>query len=254
MQEIVDGVMRGDAQSMEDLFTRNRGLLYRLSQRYKTACDRDRAVSEEDLIQAGYLGLVEAAHAWEPERGAWVSLASLYVRKHMCKALGLRGKRIRAEHGAMSLDEPIPGGDDAETTRMDLLEDTTAQPVDEDLLLHDLQRQVREAVQALDDPRMRYVVERHDFEGQTYRAISSDMGFSHQYIKQLGDKARRLLKKDQRIRELATAYALDQDTRFHAHKGVSGFNSSWSSVVEDAALWRIERRKQIDEMRERYQA
>lgn len=236
MQEVVDGVRRGDAQAMEDLFTRNRGLLYKLSQRYRTACQRDRATSEEDLIQAGYLGLVEAARAWDSERGAWSTAAVMYVKKNMREAVGLHSKRIRAEHDAVSLEEPVSGGDD--TARVDLLEDSTAQPVEESVILQDLQHRVREAVQALDDPQMRYVVEKHDLEGLSYLSIGSDMGFTHNQVRQLGDKAWRRLKSDRRMRALALAYSLDQDTRFHAHKGLRAFNSTWSSVVEDAVLWR----------------
>lgn len=44
------------------------------------------------------------------------------------------------------------------------------------------------------------------------------------------------LRKDKRIRLLA----LDQETRFHAHKGVQAFYTTGSSVVEDAVIWRDE--------------
>ena len=47
----------------EALYEQNKGLLHTMAQRYAEACERDRAVSVEDLMQAGFLGLVEAARS-----------------------------------------------------------------------------------------------------------------------------------------------------------------------------------------------
>jgi hypothetical protein len=47
--------------------------------------------------------------------------------------------------------------------------------------------------------------------------------------------ALRDLARDWRLKK-----ALDEETRFHAHKGVTAFLSDWTSSVEEAAMWRIE--------------
>ena len=53
---------------------------------------------------------------------------------------------------------------------------------------------------------------------------------------------RKSLGQLRRNRDLQELAELDGLTRFHAHKGVSSFRRDWSSVVEDAVIWRDEQR------------
>ena len=53
--------------------------------------------------------------------------------------------------------------------------------------------------------------------------------------------------RDQRRKDLAADFTLDELTRFHSHKGFTAFNRDWTSVTEDAALWRIEQCKSTSE-------
>ena len=53
----------------EALYAQNKGLLIGLARRYAGACALDRAVSVEDLVQSGFLGLVRAAQTYDGSRG-----------------------------------------------------------------------------------------------------------------------------------------------------------------------------------------
>ena len=235
MQDIVNGVRRGDPQAMDELYTENKGLLYRLSRRYTRACERDRAVDEEDLIQAGYIGLLAAARAWEPDRGGWPTIAVLYVKNAMRGALGIHDKRDRAEHGALSLDKPL--ADDEDSSLLNTLKDNSLPDTGEAVALDDLRRKVRAEVRNLNSRHAAGVIYAHDIDGRSYRKISEETGITKNEIRQIRNKGFDELRKSPTI---LTLINLEDRTRYYAHKGYRAFSSSWSSVVEDAVIWRLE--------------
>lgn len=105
----------------DELYAGNRGLLHTVARRYAAACQHDRAVSVEDLEQAGFFGLVKASQTFDTEGGgSWPTWAARYIHREMLKALGYRwrpstgddadGYRYRptrAHTGAYSLDAPL---------------------------------------------------------------------------------------------------------------------------------------------------
>lgn len=129
MREIVEAIKSGDRSRLADLYEQNTGLLFTLARRYR---GRDPMVDTDDLMHAGFLGLVEAVSAWDPERGAWSSVAIWYAKKAMREALGIRSTRQRAHLGAVSLDEPI--GEEGDATRADMLPDESLPDADEQVL------------------------------------------------------------------------------------------------------------------------
>ncbi len=74
-------------QSAHDLVLANRGLVYtvvrRLCERFGTPARRH----EEDLVQAGFVGLVRAARRYRPERGAFTSYATVAIRRRVADEL-----------------------------------------------------------------------------------------------------------------------------------------------------------------------
>lgn len=216
------------------LYEENKGLLYHVAKRYRWACERDPAIDMDDLIQAGYMGLVAAQEAWEPSRGSWSNVAIMYVKNAMRAALGIHGSRQRAEHGALSLDRPIT--EDGDSTLMDTLEDTALPEIDAMLIQNDLQCRVRRAVE--DHP----IVKLHDLEGQPIKAISASTGLPADKVVRERRKSFSALRRNMDLRRL-----IDIDTRYYAHKGIRAFNIDWMSTTEAAAFWRIEARAKHEE-------
>lgn len=239
MQEIVEAITSGDRSRLADLYKQNTGLLFTLAKSYR---GRDPMVDDEDLMQAGFLGLVEAVSAWDPERGAWSSVAIWYAKKAMREALGIRSTRKRAHLGAVSLDAPI--SEDGDATRADLLPDESLPDSNERILMDERRAAVRAAVGRLRG-RKRDVVEWHDLEGQTLSLIGEGMGLSLQRVNQLRKKALNDLYRDRKLRR-----ALDDETLYYQHLGVNGFNTSWTSITEKVAMWRIEMRERYGRARE----
>ena len=229
----------------EDLYLQNEDLLKRLARRWAPRCDHDRAVSVEDLTQAGFFGLVKAAETFDENAGrSWAGWAGWFIRKEFERALCLReGKATRAHTGALALDAPVKEDSEDGATFSDLLPDESLPEIDADLLTDDLKSSVQKALEQLEDQRGRQIVQGCDLDGKPFRVIAAELGVSAERVRQLRNRAHSALKSDKRLRAYAERLTLDDLTRFYAHKGVAAFHRDNTSVTEAAALWRIEHQK-----------
>lgn len=197
MLEFVTAIRNGDRSKLLELYTQNRGLLVQLARRYVRidpgGCDLD------DLIQAGFLGLVEAADRWEPARGAWSNIATLCIQKHMRAAVGLGSTRKRAHLGAVSLDKPISVGDEGEGgTLADLLADESLPQSDAALLDQERRAALLRAVGWLKWWE-RLVMEAF-LQGLTVEQTAAALGLTVRRAEQLRASARRRLERDPALR------------------------------------------------------
>ena len=201
----------------EELYRGNVKLLRYLAGRYAT-----RPADVEDLMQEGFLGLVRAQETFDPSRGkTWASWAAWHIISEFRKS---------RTPPALSLDAPV--GEDV--TLGDLLPDD-GPPPDERLLRDEIVRTVRESVDALKEGRE--IVQRTRLGGETLGQTAHDMGLAYRQAAALRRRAEKALRRDRRLRAL-----VDEQTRFHAHKGVKAFLSDHTSVVEAAVIWREDHR------------
>lgn len=229
----------------EELYAQNRGLLWKLASRWREACERDRAVSVEDLAQAGLFGLVKAAETFDPAAGkSWASWAAWYIIREFENALCLRdGQATRPHTSAVALDAPLSEDGTEGVTLGDLLADETLPEIDAGALLDELRQTVRGAVEGLSDGEQRRAVQLYDLEGRSSRETAEALGVPVPRALALRQKAHNTLRRDKRLQDLASDFILDELTRFYAHKGLTAFERDWTSVTEGAALWRVEQRE-----------
>lgn len=213
-----------------ELLKDNRGLVYRFAQRYMNI---DTVVDLDDLMQAGYMGLIEAERTYDESKGKWSTWAAYYIRKAMREAVGINTTRVRAHNHTISLDVPLDAGE-GDITLMDILEDESIPEASSGLIEAERAVAVREAVHRLEE-RKREVVEKHDLEGQSFAEIGRSWGLTRERVRQLRDKALRDLRRDWKLRR-----ELDEETPFYRHVGLNRFNTTWTSATEAAAMWRIE--------------
>ncbi len=229
----------------EELYRDNVRLLQHLAGRYAPACALNRAVDVDDLVQAGFFGLIRAQETFDESRGkTWAGWAAWHVKREFEKALGMReGRFASADAGAVSLDQPLFNkGEEQETTRGELLEDESLPDADEGLLRDEIVRTVRARVDALEDERGREIVRRSRLGGETLGQVAQDMGVTFQRAAQIRGKAEKALRRDKYLRALTD---IDERTRYYAHKGVRAFQSDHTSVVEAAVIWREEQRERL---------
>ena len=215
-----------------ELFRANRGLLHKFARRYSGI---DTAVDTDDLVQAGYMGLVEAERTYDASRGkGWVSWAAWYVKNAMAAAVGIRGAKERPHLHAVSLDAPL-GDDEGAGSLLDMLEDESIPDASSGLVEADRAVTVRAAVERLEADR-REVIRRRDLQGMSYAVVGEGMGLSVGEVKNLRVRALNDLRNDKAIRLMR----LEDATPYYRRVGVSTFNTTWTSATEAAALWRIE--------------
>lgn len=188
----------------EELYEKNQGLLRMMTRRYASLCALDRAVSEEDLMQAGFVALMKAAKSYDAKAGkTWVGWARWHIRMEFERTLGLRhGQFTRAHSGAVALDRPL-SGDMEGMTMGELLPDVSVPAADEALLREELRNDVRAAVRRLHSYKQRTVVELCKLEGQSYRQAAARLGVSVDQAYQLFFRASANLSRDPRLRAAA---------------------------------------------------
>lgn len=214
-----------------ELFRANKGLLHKFARRYSRI---DTAVDSDDLIQAGYMGLVEAERTFEASRGkSWAGWAAYYIRRAMREAVGINTTRERAHLHTVSLDEPL-GDDEGAASLLDTLEDESIPDASTGLVEAQRTSAVHEAVDRLAGDR-REVIQRHDLQGVSLAKTGEGMGISAEAVRCIRGKALRDLRRDWKLRR-----QLDEETPYYRRVGLSAFNTTWTSATEAAALWRIE--------------
>ena len=106
----------GDRDAQLKLWNNMRGLAKR------------KARGNEDLLQSGFLALVDALERFSPERGSFLACYKFALKNAFTVArYGGRGDRFRNDplHSYVSLDVPIGDGED-DSALADFLEDKTA--------------------------------------------------------------------------------------------------------------------------------
>lgn len=237
----------------EELYAENRGLLYTVAQRYAAACKSDRAVSVEDLAQAGFFGLVKASQTYDPARGSWPNYAGWFIAREIHNALNLRdGKPTKAHTGALSLDAPLNPDDPESLTGADVLEDTSLPETDEALNLENMRQYVRRAVERLQREQWRLVMRLCGLEGKSYREAAQIMGLSYERIRQIREKALESLRKDKALIEDARADIADIEARtpYYARVTVAAFQATNTSATEKAVLWRMNQGARLQRRRD----
>ena len=228
----------------EELYQENKGLLQHVARKYAGACQYDRAVTVEDLIQAGFLGLVRAAETFKQAEGkSWASWAAWAITSEIHRALGLKdGKPTKAHTGAQSLDAPLSSDDPDGATGLDMLEDGSLPDPVEELSRENMQHYVRRAIERLQDDQQRAVIQICAIEQQPYEAAAKTLCVSVECVRKIRNRALGRLRSDRKLRSDARAFLeeLELQTPYYHHVGVESFASTNISATERAAFYQFD--------------
>ena len=229
----------------EELYEENKETLHAIAWHFRGLCDKDHAVSVEDLAQAAFIGLVRAKQAYKEDPGkSWAICKKQYITLEIYSALGLRNGKLKSNHPtSVSLDAPLLNDTEDETTLGDILPDDSLPDIDDSLLHEEIQRNVRESINRLPDPRQRQVLMLHGIEGRDISEVASILGVDVHHAVYIYNRAMSNLTRDNKVLALAD---LDDQTRYYSHKGVRAGLRDRTSVTEEAALWRIEQKEKIN--------
>ena len=198
--------------------------------RYSWAIEKRNDIDRDDLQQAALLGILEARKAYKEERGGEVTLAGFYARKEIRALLGIRNGKLPPI--LESLDEPL--NDETDDTRLDLLADETLPEADAALLEEEKRQTVRDAVDRL-KPDQKAVVTLRFFQGMTYKQAAAEMDVTPERAASIWDNARLRLSRDRYLKAVAE---VNRSTPYLMGVGVTRFNSTFTSAVEELVLMR----------------
>lgn len=108
-EELVQAYQNGDKNALDQLLENNKGIVYSVARSYKGYCIA--TLDIEDLIQEGYLGLMEAAERYDfnnSRKALFMTYALYWVRQRISRY----GKYRSRKREDVSIHTPI--GDDLE--------------------------------------------------------------------------------------------------------------------------------------------
>lgn len=198
--ELARRIREGDQQALDELVTRNLRFVVAVARRY-----RGGRLGLPDLVNAGNLGLIEAARRFDGDRGVrFVTYASWWIRQAILRALDAEARGRPPDSGsgaggrpgeAVSLDAPGPSGTGSLLER---LADSAVEPPDQRVLRGALRDAVRRSLAGLpareaDALRMCFGL---DGRGRRSLAeVAEGLGVSRSRVRQLRDRGLERLRR-----------------------------------------------------------
>ena len=196
--------------------------------RYSWAAQIRNDIDLEDLQQAALLGIIQARNAYQDEKGGFVTLAGYYARNEIRDLLGIRNGKLPPV--LESLDEPL--NDETEDTRLDLIADDSIPDADAGLLEAERRQAVRDAVCRLKEDQQA-VIDCRFFQGMTHKQTAEAANIPPSRLGSVLHSAQLNLRRDRRLRAL-----IDDSTHFMLHVGLTRFNTTMTSAVEELVITR----------------
>lgn len=231
----------GDRQAIAQLWEQTKALIcswcYHYYERGRDCCAAC-GVELADLQQEGFLALLDAVQAFEPEREYKFITWLKFPLKNRCNALlGKRGApRLLNECG--SLDEAT--GEDEDTSRLDMIADPNAGEEFESVEEREYNRQLHEALQEAMDTlqeQHRNILQWRYYDGLTLQQCGERMQCSPEYTRQLSKQAIYRMRKGQAMKILNRF--LDESSRAYTGTGFQAWKNGGS--VQERIAERVER-------------
>lgn len=221
----------GDGSALAELIEQNSGIICRIARYYMPAAVRNRGADMDDLTQAAALGMIEAVNAWDAARGAFMTIAVLYMRREVRALLGLHSQKKHIENAESIVLLSSPSVCDEEIPLIDTIEDFNATDPQDAACTADMQAIVREAVQALPQEQ-REAVTAFYLQGKPADSI---------------DKKQRRKGLD-RLSRTSRICALIAEYHAHAERssGLYSFRHTHTSAVERAVIERERIREELN--------
>lgn len=140
--------------------------------------------AKDDLMQAGFLGLWEAANGYEPRGNKFISYAFWRVRGAIIdemRKLSCFSRAYRKRPTMISLDQPLSSGDS--TPLLDSIPDDNQPNIDDSIL----QREVLEKALKILFGKRRQIFELYYLEGLSYPEIGKQINLSKSRISRIMD-------------------------------------------------------------------
>lgn len=225
-EELALSVQKGDSEALSRLWEQVKDYAYTVVMRY-----RQKPYAEtEDYMQTAFLGVRDAALAFDPLRGGgFLTVADWYIRRACARFYGWR----RGEVETISYDVPMNEDDPDGGSYRDSFPDDTLPDPWEGMERGDIVRDVRAAVDEL-TPRQQEIIDGRYYRGNSLEAISKYQGVSKVRIRQIEREALKRMQNSKHLAAYCREYAPVKGV------GVRAFEIYGGSIVEHVAIKNIE--------------
>lgn len=230
-EEICIRIQKGERELIPLLWESVSAWIALRAKRFYYTCGDLRRVEEADLIQQGFLALMDAVEVYDAEKGSFITIFTYHLNRRFYEAAGLRTRRQIEEPGvtAVSLNTPLNDEDGGELMDLQAGELDTEQEALDSVWNETLKRAADRALHRL-DPEEEKTIRALIYDSLTVNEAAELLGQSRSAIRRMRERGIRKLRRD---REL-TRY-LDEITPYYRR---TNFNATGKSPVEAIAEFR----------------
>ena len=235
-EELATAVAQGQTGLQVQLWEQVRGFVRLTAYRALVISGGRGGVTIEDLLQQGYIAMMQAVGTYDPERGPFLYHLSFALRRAFAEAGGYRSTKRDPLNDCSSLDAPIIGGEDSEDTYLNTVVDPCDQYDEADRRIYT--EQLHGALDAALDslsPKRAAVLRAMYWQEKANTEIAAESGVS---VQNVGAAVRRGIDDIRRSKSIrALSQFLDERTSFYSGTGYRAFEAS-GSAVERAVIYR----------------
>ena len=242
-EELAVEIQAGAIERMGELWEQVRRFVAMKARHVMTALEGRADVELDDLIQSGYLALVEAVADYKPEQGAFLTVLGYHLKSAFAEATHFRTLRQQRETLArpISLDSPV--GDDTDACPLgDLIADPTGtarlEDAEERIYQEQLQKTVAAVLADLTEEH-RELLRLRFWEGATLQKIAMVQGVTKELVRKKENNAIRELRRPRNASRLEPFHNFDP----YNGTGLNAFRHTGLSVQERYPI-QEERRKE----------
>lgn len=245
-EELAKRIQDGDEALLLELWNQVRGFVARQARRRYVLTNGLGGVEIEDLVQSGYIALVEAVRSYDPMSGyPFIAYLRTTLKTAFSEAGGYRSSRQFHDplHTAASLDVPI-GDDDDSGDFVDFIPDDRDdyEDADERIYHEQLHDCLDDALATLSE-KQSSTIRRRYYDGMTLREVGHEDGVSIERVRQREKDGLRTLKRQKNKNGLAQFIEehrreLDALTPWYLNIGVDTFTRTHTSAVEALVIKR----------------
>ena len=257
-EELVAEIQAGAVELMGQLWEQVEKLIKWKANRIMTVLEGcpGRGVEFEDLYQSGYLAMVAAVNTYDPTAGGnFVTWLMYHLKNAFAEITGYRTQSGKNEplNNCISLDTPLSDNSDSDT-----LADVVVDPagllwrdsLEESMWRENLKTVLDEVMGSVPED-LQDVLRLRYWDNMTLEAAGELRGVGKERIRQMENKAIRILRRPENARHLRPFYEFD----FYMGTGLGAFRSTGLSVqerymvIEEEARERENSRRQKQESR-----
>ena len=239
-EELAVAIAQGRDDLLLPLWEQIRAFVKRQARRVCGRQGQLNGATVEDLMQSGYLAMVQAVSSYDPDSGTFLGWLAMYLRTEFSSACGYRGEKRDPLNDCLSLDATV-STDGGETTFAEMTPDPTDcyAETEEALYTESLHETLERAIVKL-EPSRAEIMRRVYWSGETQSDVARALGVTPQMIhRQIRSGLYRMRTgcMARRLREF-----LNGEANLYTGVGRRAFEREGMSSVERAVL-RLEQKQ-----------